>query len=167
VRILVRAARSEDVPALVRLRLANAQRHVELDSAAYRLPDAGAVRRHFQELLSPLATGDVLVFVAEASGQVVGMAEVIMMPDPPDHQILAPRHAAQIHTVVLDSHRGKGAGKALVAAAERGAADRGISILIAPIFAPNTGALSFYARAGFGEHGILLSKTPGGTITDA
>lgn len=166
-RISVRAARSEDLSALVRLRLANAQRHVDLDPAAYRLPDAAAVRRYFQDVLAAPATCDVLVFVAEASGQVVGMAEVVMMPDPPDHQILVPRRAAQIHTVVLDGHRGIGVGTALVAAAERGAADRGVSILIAGIFAPNTDALGFYARAGFGKHGISLSKTPRDAIADA
>lgn len=165
-KILVRAARSEDLAALVRLRLTNAERHVELDPAAYRLPDTGAVRRYFQDLLAAPATCDVLVFVAVATGQVVGMAEVVIMPDPPDHQILAPRRAAQIHTVVLDGHRGKGVGTALVAAAERGAAERGVSILIAGIFAPNTDALHFYTRAGFGEHGISLSKTPSSTIAE-
>lgn len=66
-KIPVRAARPEDVPALVRLRLANAERHIELDPVAYRLPDAGAVRRYFEGVLSPPAPGDVLVLVAEAS----------------------------------------------------------------------------------------------------
>ena len=108
VRILVRAARSEDTSGLVQLRLANAERHIELDPAAHRLPDAGAVRRYFQDVLAAPATGDVLMLVAEASGQVVAMAEVAMLPEPPDHQILVPRRAAQIHTVVLDGHRGKG-----------------------------------------------------------
>ena len=167
VRILVRAARREDLSALVRLRLANAKRHIELDPTAHRLPDADAVHRYFQDVLAAPATADVLMLVAEASGQVVGMAEVVMLPEPPDHQILVPRRAAQIHTVVLEDYRGKGVGQALVAAAEHAAADRGISILIAPISAPNTDALDFYARAGFGEHGILLRKTPGGTTTDA
>jgi len=94
------------------------------------------------------------------------MAELVTMPDPPDHQILVPRRAAQIHTVVLDGHRGKGVGKALVAAAERSAADRGVAILIAGIFAPNTDAIRFYTRAGFGEHGISLSKTPSSAVAD-
>jgi GNAT superfamily N-acetyltransferase len=152
--------------ALVRLRLANAQRHIELNPAAYRLPDPAAVRRYFQDVLSAPEPADVLVFVAQASGQVVGMAEVVMMPPPPDHQILVPRRAAQIHTVVLDGHRGKGVGTALVAAAERAAADRGVAILIAGIFAPNTDAQGFYARAGFGAHGVSLSKAPGGAVAD-
>jgi GNAT superfamily N-acetyltransferase len=120
------------------------------------------VRRYFEGVLSPAGGGDVLVFVAESAGAVVGMAEVVVNPDPPDHQILVPRRAAQIHTVVLDGQRGKGVGTALVAAAERAAAERGVAVLIAGILAANAEAVDFYARAGFGRHGIHLSKAPAG-----
>jgi hypothetical protein len=33
-----------------------------------------------------------------------------------------------------------------------------VSGLIAPILASNTKAVSFYSRAGFGPHGVILSK---------
>lgn len=156
--ILVRAARVQDVPVLVRLRLANAERHTSLDSAGHRLPEEGAVRRHFEELLGDSGGTDVLVLVAEVSGSVVGMSEIVMMPAPPDHQILVPRRSAQVHTVVLEDYRGQGVGKTLVAAAEQRAAQCGVSHLFAPILAPNTEAISFYSRAGFGQHGIILAK---------
>jgi hypothetical protein len=107
VTISVRPARTEDVPALVRLRLANAQRHVELDPAGHRLPDADAVRGYFEEVLGRSSPPDVPVLVAEVLGTVAGMAEVVIMPAPPDHQILVPRRTAQVHTVVLDGYRGK------------------------------------------------------------
>jgi GNAT superfamily N-acetyltransferase/predicted nucleotidyltransferase len=154
--ISIRPARAEDVPALVSLRIANAERHVALDPAGHRLPDRDAVQRHFEKLLSGLATTDILV--AEVSGTVVGMTEVVIMSMPPDHQILVPRRVAEVHTVVLASHRGQGVGKALVAAAEQHAARRGVSRLFAPILAPNAEALGFYGRAGFGPHGVILSK---------
>ena len=41
--ITVRLAEREDVRALVRLRLANAEQHIRLDPAVYRLPDAESV----------------------------------------------------------------------------------------------------------------------------
>ncbi|WP_055588595.1 GNAT family N-acetyltransferase [Peterkaempfera griseoplana] len=159
--ITVRAAACEDVPGLVRLRLANAERHVQLDPSVYRLPDVQAVRRHFEEVLS--AESKVLIFVAEAAGEVVGMVEVVILPDPLDHQILAPCSAAEIHTVVLDGHRGQGVGTALLAAAEQAAAEHGVSITYAGIFAPNKEAVRFYSSAGFGPRGTLLSKKQGGT----
>ncbi|MEU8589356.1 GNAT family N-acetyltransferase [Streptomyces sp. NPDC048664] len=143
--ILVRTAEREDVPALVRLRLANAQRHVQLDPAIYRVPDVEAVRRHFEEVLA--AEPKVLILVAE----VVGMVEVVLLADPPDHQILAPRRAAEIHTVVLDGHRGEGVGAALLMAAEKAAAERGVLIICASIFAPNKGAVRSTPRLASGR----------------
>ncbi|AWS41178.1 GNAT family N-acetyltransferase [Streptosporangium sp. 'caverna'] len=162
--ILVRAAEREDVPALVRLRLANAERHVQLDPVIYRVPDIETVRGHFEETLS--VESKVVILVAEAAGEVVGMVEVVLLADPPDHQILVPRRAAEIHTVVLDGHRGQGVGLALVAAAEQAAAERGVAIVYAGIFAPNKEAVRFYSSAGFGPRGILLSREPGTPSAD-
>jgi GNAT superfamily N-acetyltransferase len=156
VTISIRPARAEDVPALVQLRIANAERHAALDPAGHRLPDADAVRRHFEKLLSGLAATEVLV--AEVSGTVAGMTEIVIHSAPHGHQILVPRRVADVHTVVLASYRGKGVGTALVAAAEQHAAQRGVSQLLAPILAPNAEALSFYERAGFGPHGVILKK---------
>ncbi|MDX2546840.1 hypothetical protein ACOT81_04795 [Streptomyces sp. WI04-05B] len=78
--ILVRAAEREDMHALVRLRLANAERHVQLDPAIYQVPDVEAVRRHFEEVLA--AESKVLILVAEAEVDVVGMVEVVLLAAP-------------------------------------------------------------------------------------
>lgn len=156
--LLIREARTEDIPDLVRLRLANAQRHIELDPSIHRFPETDAVRQYFHDALSGSAAR--LILVAEVSGQVVGMTEIVISPEPPNHQILIPHRTAQIHTVVLDDHRGKGIGTALVNAAEDRAAEHGVFMLIAPIFAPNANAISFYSGAGFAQHGVLLRKEP-------
>jgi GNAT superfamily N-acetyltransferase len=146
------------VPALVQLRIANAGQHAGLDPAGYRIPEPAPVRRYFEELLSG-PPGDIVVLVAEADGTVAGMAELVIgSAPPPDHQILVPRLMADVHTVVLERFRGRGIGSALVRAAERHAAQRGVVGLIAPILAPNTGAIDFYSRAGFGPHGVILRK---------
>ncbi|MFS8100467.1 GNAT family N-acetyltransferase [Lentzea alba] len=155
-RPFIRPAEPEDVPALVRLRLANAERHVQLAPDLFRLPDADAVRRHFEVTLP-----HSLISVAEVAGEVVGMVEVVLLTDPPDHQILVPRRAADVHTVVLDGHRGRGVGAALVAAAERMAVAHGVTIIYANIFATNDDAVAFYSAHGFGPRGILLSKPCG------
>lgn len=136
--------------------MANAERHAGLDPSGYRFPAAAAVQRHFEERLN--GSAEPAILVAEVSGTVAGMTEVVVMPAPPGHQILIPRRRAEVHTVVLERYRGRGIGKALVAAAERLAAERGASHLLAPILAANTEAIGFYSRAGFGQHGIILSK---------
>jgi GNAT superfamily N-acetyltransferase len=147
------------VPALVRLRMANAERHAALDPSGHRVPEAAPVRRYFEDLLSGAAGTGIVVLVAEVAGTVAGMTELVIRSEPPpDHQILIPRPLAEVHTVVLEPFRGNGVGTALLGAAERYAAKHGVSCLIAPILAPNTDAVSFYARAGFGPHGVILSK---------
>jgi GNAT superfamily N-acetyltransferase len=151
-------ARAEDVPALVRLRIANGERHAALDPSVHRVPEAGPVRRYFEELLSGPAGAGIVVLVAEVAGTVAGMTELVLRPGPPGHQILLPRPLAEVHTVVLEPFRGKGVGKALVAAAEQHAAERGASRLIAPILAANAEAIGFYSAAGFGSHGVILGK---------
>lgn len=150
---MIRTAGRGDVPALVRLRLANAERHVQLAPGVFRVPDALVVRRYFEDVV-----GQALITVAELDGEVVGMAEVVLLADPPAHQILVPRRAADIHTVVLDGHRGRGVGAALVEAAQKTAARHGVTALFANIFATNEDAVAFYSAAGFGPRGILLSK---------
>lgn len=124
------------------------------------MPDVGAVRRHFEEMLSG-AESKVVILVAEVVGEVVGMVELVLRADPPDHQILIPRRSADIHTVVVDGHRGEGIGRALLMAAEQAATERGVSIIYAGIFAPNKGAVRFYSSAGFEPRGTLLSKEQG------
>lgn len=158
-RVSVREARAGDVPALIRLRRANAERHLALDPDAYRIPDEGVVRSYFEDVLSRGAASGVLVAVAERVGEVIGMVEVVMMPEPPEHQILVPRRAAQVHTVVLEGHRECGAGSALLAFAERDAAAHEVTHLYAGILAANAGAVRFYSAHGFGGNGISLRKT--------
>ncbi|MDT7786757.1 MAG: hypothetical protein QOF58_5176 [Pseudonocardiales bacterium] len=151
--MFVRPARREDIPALVQLRLANAERHVELDPSLFRVPAVEAVREHFEQVFD-----SALFTVAEVDGEVVGMAEVVVLPPPPDHQILVPRRTADIHTVVLDGFRGRGIGKALVAAAQQVAVAHGAWTLNAIIFATNDEAVAFYSGSGFGPRGILLAR---------
>jgi GNAT superfamily N-acetyltransferase len=152
----IRPAQAADVAALVELRLANARRHVELDPELHRIPDPDAVRSYFTGVLTGEGTPTPLILVADVSGQVAGMTELVLSPDPPDHQILAPRPTAQVHTVVRPGYRGQGIGSSLVRAAQQLAAERGVARLIAPIFYKNDQALGFYSGAGFIPHGVLL-----------
>lgn len=154
--VLTREAGPADVPALVDLRCSNAEHHVRLGPAAHRMPDRDSVRHYFASRLS--AGPDGLLLVAEMDGVAAGMAEVVLRPEPPDHQILVPRRTAEVHTVVLDRYRGLGVGRALLAAAEQTAKDRGVESLLAVVFAPNQDAVGFYASAGFSPHGTLLAK---------
>jgi GNAT superfamily N-acetyltransferase len=156
--VVVRAALPGDVDALVRLRLENGRVHAALDPGLYRVPDPEAVRAAFVRALSNPegATGALLAAVARS--EVVGMAEVVPRPSPPEHQILVPIATADIHIVVDPQARGTGTGTALREAAEEWALSMGIVQLVAPIHHRNAPALRFYGAAGFRDNGRLQVK---------
>jgi GNAT superfamily N-acetyltransferase len=160
--VTVRSARGSDVEALVRLRLSNAAWHVCLDPVSYRLPDERAVRRHFENRLAVRSDGSLLV--AECGGRPVGMAEIELLPEPPDHLIRVDRRRGTVHTVVLDAGP---AGRALLAAAERWAAARDIEVLYADTFAANDEEALLYERRGYREVGVIRRKeiTPATSVT--
>jgi GNAT superfamily N-acetyltransferase len=149
---VVRAAAPRDVPELVGLRMVNAVQHVTLDPRIYRIPDPEAVRQHFTE-----AVGRDLILVADAGRHLDAMVEVLPVRDPPGHQILVPRRAAEVHTVVRPGERGRGLGRRMVEAAAQAAAEQGITILYAGIFTRNEPAVQFYRAAGFGPRGTTLA----------
>ncbi|SCG53264.1 Acetyltransferase (GNAT) family protein [Micromonospora echinaurantiaca] len=141
------------------MRLANAEAHLALDAATYRVPQGDAVARHFAAMLTDEAGRDGVLVAEGHDGQVVGMVEVLRHSDPPDHQILRPEPSAQVHTVVLPGARGLGVGSALIAAAERWASDRGITYLLAGIYHRNVDAVRFYSRHGYSDAGLSLGKS--------
>jgi GNAT superfamily N-acetyltransferase len=151
--ITVRAACGRDVEALVRLRLSNAASHVRLDPASYRLPDERAVRRHFANRLAVAPDGSLLV--AESGGRTVGMAEVELLPEPPDHLVRVDRRRGTVHTVLADPGH---AGTALLAAAERWAAARSIEVLYADTFTDDDAEARLYDRRGYREVGVIRRK---------
>jgi GNAT superfamily N-acetyltransferase len=70
--------------------------------------------------------------------------------------------------VVLERYRGQGIGRALATAAEHHAGQQGVTCLLAPILESNAEAVTFYTQAGYGPHGIILSKNlppQGGSAT--
>jgi GNAT superfamily N-acetyltransferase len=160
--VTVRPARGCDVEALVRMRLANAGWHVLLDPESYRLPDERAVRRHFENRLAVLPDGSLLV--AECGGRPVGMAEIELLPEPPDHLIRVDRRRGTVHTVVSEPGL---AGAALLAAAERWAAAREVDVLYADTFAANDEEARLYERRGYREVGVIRRKeiTPAAAVT--
>jgi GNAT superfamily N-acetyltransferase len=155
--VVIRPAGAADVPALVELRIANAEAHLALDPEVYRVPRREAVVRHFTGMVAG-GSGDAVLVAEAPGGRVVGMVEVLPYPDPPEHQILRPEPSAQVHTVVLPGVRGLGVGSALLAAAHAWAADRGLAYLSAGIHHRNAGAVRFYGRHGYTDSGLSLGR---------
>jgi GNAT superfamily N-acetyltransferase len=152
----IRPAERRDLDALVELRLENGRVHAALDPSVYRVPDATAVREHFDARL--MADDDAqALLVAVVHDRVLGLAEVSLDPPPPAHQILLPVPSAHLHLVVAAHARG-GLGRRLEFAAREWAGLRGVQQLIAGIQVDNRAALNFYDRRGYRTNAMICLR---------
>lgn len=109
-------------------------------------PAADAEERALASFSAAIDDPGARLLVAEAGGRVVGMA--LARLDRPSK--MSDERVVEIGRAVVDeAWRGRGAGEALVLAAEEFARERGVRFLAAKIFAANDMAVGFWKRLGF------------------
>jgi ribosomal protein S18 acetylase RimI-like enzyme len=145
-----------DAEALARVYVSSAEQHAALDGSFYRVPDLGVVADRYRERAGG---ADPAVLVAEADGELVGMAEVGTAPEPDRASMVRPVPTATIDVAVLPGWRGRGIGARLMLAAESLARARGAHRVLLDAAAANQRALRFYQRdLGYRPLGLLLLK---------
>jgi GNAT superfamily N-acetyltransferase len=160
--VTIRPRIEGDFEALVDLDLASARHHAELDPGFYWVPDRQAVAAFLGRRLAEL-DGEILVAVA--GGRVVGMVGVALERPPDPGSIVRAVPTVDLGISVLEEWRGRGVGQALMAAAERWARGPGARRMVLDMSAANDGALRFYGRLGYHQHGRLLRRELG--VSDA
>jgi GNAT superfamily N-acetyltransferase len=108
-----------------------------------------------------LAEDDRVVLVAEHAGEVVGMAHVA-----PSRAANAPHRAEVQRVAVADHVRGSGVGRLLMAAVEKEARARGLTLLWLTTH-DGSAAASFYETVGYTRMGVMpnYSRRPDGTLS--
>lgn len=166
--IVVRTARQGDLAFL----RAIVPRLVTFGEVPTRSPDAivntvrlqleEALERMLEEQAAPTPTargfanhGTVAVLVAEAAGgEAVGCVSVQLATE-----FFSGEPEAYVAVLAVTSAaEGHGVGRALMAAAERWARERGLSRLSLEVFAGNRRARAFYAKLGFEEDSMRLVR---------
>lgn len=118
-----------------------------------------AVPQHFRATDSPpptrpfidrlLATGEGALLLAEVGDEVIGFA-TIRVGDAPDEPFWMPARVAFVDSLgVLETWRGRGAGRMLMDAAEGWARTHGAERLHLNVWEFNEGAIAFYERLGY------------------
>jgi RimJ/RimL family protein N-acetyltransferase len=160
VNVRIRAAEPADAPALVALAtavgsepqgwlLADSQWRSVADERRY----VRALRRH----------PDGALIVAEAAGLVVGRLSIVRDAHP------SSAHVADLGLMVAASHRRRGIGSALLAAAEEWARGASVSKLELHVFPHNEAAIALYAGFGYEREGYRHRhyRRSDGTYVDA
>ena len=91
---------------------------------------------------------DAAVFVVESGDGIVGRLSIARDPHP------ASAHVADLGLMVARHHRRRGAGRALMLAAERWAGRAGIAKLELHVFPHNTPAIALYESLGYRREGF-------------
>ena len=143
----IREATAEDVATVIALF------GIGDDAAAAGAPHqyrgAWAAPRSEQEVLGLLEQPDIALFVAEIEGRVVGQV-VVRIETVPENTPLVPRRFAKLHDlVVMPEARAQGIGRALVHAAERWSATRGMASIELTVWEFNGAARRIYEQLGY------------------
>jgi GNAT superfamily N-acetyltransferase len=153
--ITVRPARlPDDKPAILRF-IDGLQRYEAVFEPDRRL-DPGYPEDQFAALLKQTANGVFLI--AELGGEPIGWAAVYEH-ESPTYVIEAERHCAVIcEAYVEEAVRGQGAGRALLAACEAWARQRGLPVIHIGHLAGNERAATVYEKAGFAPYVVSRRK---------
>jgi len=102
-----------------------------------------------QYLLDCILDDQSAILVAEEEGQVIAALNACVRPSA-DIPLLVRRNYVSIeNVVVLDSHRRRGVGQALMERAEQWAQERNIDSIYLTVWEFNQDAIEFYERLGY------------------
>ncbi len=115
--------------------------------------DATVAAEHFAKIEREIAEKGGAIFVAEGpDGAAIGWA-VVHENELPGFVIESERRTAYIAELYLvEAARGQGGGRALIAACEGWARQRGIGSIMIGVLAGNRHAHAVYARAGYADY---------------
>jgi ribosomal protein S18 acetylase RimI-like enzyme len=142
----VRAAGPDDVPALARLNAEVQALHRAALPDRYSDPPAAAIEDWLRQLL---ADGDTAILLAEQDGAAVGFA-VVSRSESVGNLFALPRLSAMVDGLgVAHAARRRGAGRALMSAAEELARGWGAASLALDVLSFNRDAVEFYRALGY------------------
>jgi RimJ/RimL family protein N-acetyltransferase len=156
----VRQAVSSDAARVVALASAVASEEEGWLLADSSWRSVGEERRYIRTVLRH---PDAALFVAEHGGEIVGRLSITRDPHP------SSAHVADLGLMVAASHRRRGVGSALMAAAESWARSARISKLELHVFPHNQAAIALYEKLGYRREGLRRAhyRRPDGTYVDA
>ncbi|WUI51894.1 GNAT family N-acetyltransferase [Streptomyces sp. NBC_00414] len=122
--------------------------------------DRAAAVDWWRRLAPSLADGSLAVWAAYLDGEIVGTVSLVF-PDKPNS-----RHRAEVVKLMVHrAGRGRGLGRALLATAERAAAEAGVTLLSLDT-ETDSPAESLYRSAGWTRAGVIpdYARTPSGEL---
>jgi ribosomal protein S18 acetylase RimI-like enzyme len=154
--VVIRRAEAKDLEVVGRLGALLLRAHHDFDRLRFMAPRANTGEGYAWFLGTQLDREDVVVLVAELAGRTVGY--VYAGVEPQSWKELR-EEAGFIHDVYVDEEaRGEGVANALVDAAARWLADRGVPRIVLWTAAQNEPAQRLFAKLGFRQTMIEMTR---------
>ena len=154
--IVIRPATSADVPVLGRLAASLVRLHHDFDPQRFIAASPETERRYGAFLGSQLAAPNVVVFVADRGGAVLGYTYAGV--EDYDYMALRGPAGALYDIVVEPAHRGQGVGALLLEATLAALAARGVPRVVLSTATQNAAAQRLFTRAGFRATMIEMTR---------
>ena len=156
----IRPVTLDDLEVLIDIYLDTAAHHATIDPAGYRIPardDVAARLRHRVE-----EGGGTATYVgAIVDGTMVGSASIHIADPPHAGNMARPVPSAEFGVSVVESWRGRGVGRALIAHLEAWAVERGVERILLNVSEANPDAIRLYRALGYLESGREMRKPVG------
>jgi len=149
----IRTAGEQDIDALDKLYYDFHQYHV--CGVPDRLQDLGKIEnqdwsRLNHALRDICANKDAVIFLAEDSGQWIGLAEVYFRQDDKANPLIVPHKYGYLQSLMVsEAHRKSGVGKKLLEVAQQWAQEKGATEMRLVVWEFNQGTIQFYEKMGF------------------
>jgi ribosomal protein S18 acetylase RimI-like enzyme len=160
--ISIRQARRGDGRGLADLHLDTAATLREMDPSRFRVPDTDGMAEWIDADLATMGAGWVC-FVAEEGGLIVGQVEAKVHPplDSARYQTMSDLAGTrgEVNSLgVLSSHRRRGIGRALMAAAQEWLRARGASVVVLDTYLRSPESVPFYDSIGYERVSIVFER---------
>jgi ribosomal protein S18 acetylase RimI-like enzyme len=161
VELVIRRATGADFDQVSRVFSEENRFHADLLPEMLQVADPVMTREWFDAVL---AGSEQALFVAEGSGEVVGVLLLRVVASPED-PIFRRRRCVYVDEIaVTRSYQGQGIGRRLMERAGQWAVEQGVNEVWLDVWEANEGALAFYERLGYKTVRRRMSRVvdPGG-----
>ncbi|HKN66690.1 MAG TPA: GNAT family N-acetyltransferase [Gemmatimonadaceae bacterium] len=154
--VVIRRATTADMPAVGRLGALLVRLHHEFDAARFIAASPSTPKGYASYLSSQLEEPDVVIFVADSGGDVIGYTYAGV--EGWDYMALR-GPAGVVYDIVVDpARRGQGVGRQLLDATMSALAERGAPRVVLSTAEQNEPAQRLFASAGFRRTMIEMTK---------
>jgi GNAT superfamily N-acetyltransferase len=154
----IRPVTLDDLEVLIEIYLDTARHHAAIDPEVFHVPDRSAIEVRLRRRIEGRGvTGE---YVAAMIGdEMVGSASVDMADPPSAGNMARAVPTAEFGVSVVDGWRGRGIGRALIAACEAWAAEHGVERMILNVSEANEGAIRLYHELGYRDFDRAMLKS--------